>query len=128
MFKKTTTRILLGTVAAAALIGSALVPAQAATRDTIVLQENNFFGSFNTSKKTTNVVINSTVNSLMGMGFWYYNDEADIVRNTDFGTYRFAHQHIQRLPELAILRSLAILHLSQLATPEHMASWLPRTQ
>jgi len=87
VFKKTTTRILLGTVAAAALIGSALVPAQAATRDTIVLQENNFFGSFNTTKKTTNVVINSTVNSLMGMGFWYYNDEADIVRNTDFGTY-----------------------------------------
>jgi len=78
----------MGTLAAAGLVMGSMVPAQAATRSTIVLQENNYFGSFNTSKKTTNVVINSTVNSLMGMGFWYYNDEADIVRNTEFGTYQ----------------------------------------
>ena len=87
--------IAVGALAAASLVATLVVaPAQAATRDTVVLQENNNFSSFNTGKKTTNIVINSTVNSLMGMGFWYYDDNNEIVPNTDFGTY----QIIKRSP------------------------------
>jgi len=85
--------IAVGAFAAASLIATLVVaPAQASTRDTVVLQENNNFTSFNGGKRTTNVVINSTVNSLMSMGFWYYDDNNEIVPNTEFGTYRVIKQ------------------------------------
>ena len=62
-------------------------PAQAATRTTVIVHESNALTSFNTGIPGNNLVTNSDVGYLTGMGFNYYDNKRNLVKNTTFGTY-----------------------------------------
>jgi peptide/nickel transport system substrate-binding protein len=78
----------LAAAASAALAVSLLTPAQAATRSTIVIHDTNSLTSFNNSQPDTNLTINGKVGNLTGIGFYYINDQKNVVRNTTFGSYK----------------------------------------
>jgi peptide/nickel transport system substrate-binding protein len=78
----------LAAAASAALAVSLLTPAQAATRSTIVIHDTNSLTSFNSSQPDTNLTINGKVGNLTGIGFYYINDQKNVVRNTTFGNYK----------------------------------------
>ena len=81
-------KIALAVAASAALVVGALSPAQAATRSTVVIVDSNTFTSLNPSQPDHNLVLNSNVAYLSGIGFNYYNSSVDLVRNTTFGSYK----------------------------------------
>ena len=78
----------LAITASAALAVSLLTPAQAATRSTVILHETNPITGLNCSLSATNSTTCSAVNYLQGMGFNYYNDKKELVKNTVFGSYK----------------------------------------
>jgi len=78
----------LAAAASAALAVSLLTPAQAATRSTIVIHDTNSLTSFNSSQPDTNLTINGKVGNLTGIGFYYINDQKNVVRNTTFGNFK----------------------------------------
>ena len=82
----------LAAAASAALAVSLLTPAQAATRSTVVIADSNVFTSLNPSQPDHNLVLNGNVAYLSGIGFNYYNDKVDLVRNTTFGSYKITQR------------------------------------
>jgi peptide/nickel transport system substrate-binding protein len=76
-------------VAAAGALGVAglVAPAEAATRSLVVVHESNPLTSFNSGTPETNLVTNADVGYLTGMGFAYYDDKKNLIRNTTFGTF-----------------------------------------
>ncbi len=78
----------LAAAASAALAVSLLTPAQAATRSTIVIHDTNSLTSFNSGQPDTNLTINGKVGNLSGIGFYYINDQKNVVRNTTFGNFK----------------------------------------
>ena len=78
----------LAAAASAALAVSLLTPAQAATRSTIVIHDTNSLTSFNSGQPDTNLTINGKVGNLTGIGFYYINDQKNVVRNTTFGDFK----------------------------------------
>jgi peptide/nickel transport system substrate-binding protein len=70
-----------------AFIGLASLPAQAATRTTVVVTESNPLSSLNPLTPDTNLVTNSDLGYLTGIGFEYYNNKEQVVRNTALGNY-----------------------------------------
>ena len=78
----------LAAAASAALAVSLLAPAQAATRSTIVIHDTNALTSFNSGQPDTNLTINGKVGNLTGIGFYYINDQKNVVRNTTFGNFK----------------------------------------
>ena len=81
-------KVALAAVASAALAVSLLSPAQANTRSTIVIHDTNSLTSFNSSQPDTNLTINGKVGNLTGIGFYYINDQKNVVRNTTFGDFK----------------------------------------
>ena len=75
----------LATAASAALAVSLLTPAQAATRSTIILSSAGDITSLNSSTQDGNTTYNNMPASLTGMGFLYYNADAELIMNTKFG-------------------------------------------
>lgn len=75
----------LATAASVALAFTVLTPAQANTRSTIILSSAGDITSLNSSTQDGNTTYNSIPASLTGMGFSYYNDDAELVMNTKFG-------------------------------------------
>ena len=78
----------LAAAASAALAVSLLTPAQAATRSTVVLHQTNVQTGLNCSLSTTNSTVCTEQASITGMGFNYYNDKKELVKNTVFGSYK----------------------------------------
>ena len=78
----------LATAASAALAFTMLSPAQAATRSTVVLHQTNVQTGLNCSLSTTNSTVCTEQASLTGMGFNYYNEKKELVKNTTFGSYK----------------------------------------
>ena len=78
----------LAAAASAALAVSLLTPAQAATRSTVVIIDSNAFTSLNPSHNEHNLVLNSNVAYMSGIGFNYYDDKPVLVPNTTFGSYK----------------------------------------
>ena len=78
----------LATAASAALAFTLLSPAQAATRSTVVVHETNSLTSFNSGTPDTNLTINGAVGYLSGIGFNYYDDKKNLVKNPTFGSYK----------------------------------------
>jgi hypothetical protein len=68
--------------------GLSLTPANAVTRTVAVVQETNTLSGLNTAVPGKNLVTNTDVLYPTGSGFYYYNDKAQLVRNTAFGTYK----------------------------------------
>lgn len=79
-------------VAAAAAVGLAgltlATPASSATRSTIVYVASNTMTSLNSGTPDTNLVTNSEIGYLTSMGFAYYDDKPNLVRNTTLGTFK----------------------------------------
>ena len=84
----------LAAAASAALAVSLLTPAQAATRSTIVIHDTNSLTSFNSGQPDTNLTINGKVGNLTGIGFYYINDQKNVVRNTTFGSFKIVKNNL----------------------------------
>lgn len=83
----------VGAFASAALVAAgltvgAIAPAQAATKSTVTLLSSADITSLNSGTSDGNTSYNAVVGSLTGMGFTYYNADAQLVMNTDFGTMK----------------------------------------
>ena len=81
-------RLALAVVASSALAVSLLTPAQAATRSTVILHETNSITGLNCNLSATNSTTCSAVSYLQGMGFNYYNNKKELIKNTTFGSYK----------------------------------------
>ena len=75
--------------ATAALVAGSLgvVPAGANTRDTVRYVGSNTPTSLNSSHRQHNLVENGVISYMTGDGFNYYNDKAQLIKKTGFGTY-----------------------------------------
>jgi len=78
----------LAVVASSALAVSLLTPAQAATQSTVTLISSADISSLNSGTQSGNTSYNAVVGSLTGMGFTYYDSDANLVMNTKFGTMK----------------------------------------
>jgi peptide/nickel transport system substrate-binding protein len=79
-----------GAAATAALLATSLgiAPASAATKDTVRYVGSNTPTSLNSAHRQHNLVENGVIAALTGDGFNYYNDKAQLLKKTDFGTYK----------------------------------------
>ena len=75
--------------ATAALVAGSLgvMPAGANTRDTVRYVGSNTPTSLNSSHRQHNLVENAVISYMSGDGFNYYNDKAQLIKKTGFGTY-----------------------------------------
>jgi peptide/nickel transport system substrate-binding protein len=78
----------LAIAAAAALVVGLTQPASAATRSTVVIIDSNTFTSLNPGTTEHNLVLNSNVGYMTGIGFNYYNDKPELIENKTFGSYK----------------------------------------
>jgi peptide/nickel transport system substrate-binding protein len=78
----------LAIAAAAALVLGLTQPASAATRSTVVIIDSNTFTSLNSGTTEHNLVLNSNVGYMTGIGFNYYNDKPELIENKTFGSYK----------------------------------------
>jgi peptide/nickel transport system substrate-binding protein len=78
----------LAVAAAAALVVGLVQPASAATRSTVVIIDSNAFTSLNPNHNEHNLVLNSNVAYMSGIGFNYYDDKPVLVENKTFGSYK----------------------------------------
>jgi peptide/nickel transport system substrate-binding protein len=81
-------KLALATAASAALAVSLLTPAQANTRSTVIIHHTNVQTGLNCSTTTTNSTVCTDQAALTGMGFNYYNEKKELVKNTVFGNYK----------------------------------------
>ena len=81
-------KVALVATAAAGLVAGSVVPANAATRSTVVIVTSNALTSLNPSVFGQSLTINTDVSYLQGFGFYYYNEKPEIVKNTTFGSYQ----------------------------------------
>lgn len=83
-------KTVVASTAAAGLLAAGLfsVPAAHAARSTVVIHETNAFTSLNNATPDTNLVTNSDVVYMTGMGFNYYDDKKNLVPNTVLGSYK----------------------------------------
>jgi peptide/nickel transport system substrate-binding protein len=77
----------LASVSAIAVTGVITAPAHAATRSTVVIAESNAFTSLNNATPDTNLVTNSDVAYLTGIGFNYYDNKKQLLDNKELGSY-----------------------------------------
>jgi peptide/nickel transport system substrate-binding protein len=63
------------------------MPAGANTRDTVRYVGSNTPTSLNSSHRQHNLVENAVISYMSGDGFNYYNDKAQLIKKTGFGTY-----------------------------------------
>jgi peptide/nickel transport system substrate-binding protein len=78
----------LAIAAAAALVVGLVQPASANTRSTVVIIDSNAFTSLNPNHNEHNLVLNSNVAYMSGIGFNYYDDKPVLVENKTFGSYK----------------------------------------
>jgi peptide/nickel transport system substrate-binding protein len=77
---------------ATGLFAGAITPAQAATKSTVILHSSADITSLNSGIEGQGTSYNAVVGSLTGMGFTYYNSDAELVMNTKFGTMKIVKQ------------------------------------
>lgn len=86
------TRRTLVALASTALVVAGLAtgfaPAQAATKSTVTLLSTADITSLNSGTSDGNTSYNAVVGSLTGMGFSYYDSDAKLVMNTNFGSMK----------------------------------------
>ena len=69
--------------------GLSLSPANAtAANKTLIVQEGNTLSGLNTGVNGKNLVTNVDVLTPTGAGFTYFNNKAQLIRNTAFGTFK----------------------------------------
>ena len=83
---RATTASAIAALVVGSLSAGVITPAQAATQSTVTLLSTGDITSLNSGTADGNTSYNNTVGSLTGMGFTYYNSDAELVMNTKFGT------------------------------------------
>jgi len=74
--------------------GLSLAPANATAADkTVIVQEGNTLSGLNTAVNGKNLVTNVDVLYPTGAGFTYWNNKAQLVRNTAFGTFKITRNN-----------------------------------
>ncbi|MFM8927419.1 MAG: hypothetical protein ACKOFA_04375, partial [Rhodoluna sp.] len=74
--------------------GLSLAPANAtAANKTVIVQEGNTLSGLNTAVNGKNLVTNVDVVYPTGAGFTYWNNKAQLVRNTAFGTFKITRNN-----------------------------------
>lgn len=74
--------------------GLSLAPANAtAANKTVIVQEGNTLSGLNTGVNGKNLVTNVDVLYPTGSGFTYWNNKAQLVRNTAFGTFKITRNN-----------------------------------
>lgn len=74
--------------------GLSLAPANAtAANKTVIIQEGNTLSGLNTAVNGKNLVTNVDVVYPTGAGFTYWNNKAQLVRNTAFGTFKITRNN-----------------------------------
>jgi peptide/nickel transport system substrate-binding protein len=74
--------------------GLSLAPANAtAANKTVIIQEGNTLSGLNTAVNGKNLVTNVDVVYPTGAGFTYYNNKAQLIRNTAFGTFKITRNN-----------------------------------
>ncbi len=86
-------KVALVATAAAGLVAGALVPANAATRSTVVIVTSNQLTGLNPSVSDMNLTFNVDVNYFQSFGFNYYTNAPKLVKNTIFGDYKIVSQN-----------------------------------
>ena len=71
----------------AGLAAVAIAPASAAARSTVILHSSGEITSLNSSTSTGNTTYNGIVGYLTGAGFTYYDNQTNLIRNTNFGSF-----------------------------------------
>ena len=84
--------VAIATAATAGLAVGLLSPANAAPKTTVSIVQSNALTGLNPSVTNMNLTFNTDVAYLSGMGFTYYNNKAELVDNTAFGTYKVVSQ------------------------------------
>jgi len=82
MKSKRNVRIAVAALAAAGLVAGTFVPAQGATRSTVVIHDTNPLTGFNSSVSGYNLTANTAVGYLTGSGFNYYDDKKNLVQHS----------------------------------------------
>jgi peptide/nickel transport system substrate-binding protein len=103
-------KVALVATAAAGLVAGALVPANAATRSTVVIVTSNSLTGLNPSVDEMNLTINGDVSYLQSFGFYWYTNEPKLVKNTTFGNYRVISQKPFRVQYTVNPRSGQMAH------------------
>jgi len=80
--------ISVASVAGLAIAALAAAPAANAARSTVVIHYTNAFTSLNNATPDTNLVTNTDVAYMTGMGFNYYDDKKSLIANTVLGSYK----------------------------------------
>jgi len=74
--------------------GLSLDPANAtAANKTVIVQEGNTLSGLNTGVNGKNLVTNVDVLTPTGAGFTYFNNKAQLIRNTAFGTFKITRNN-----------------------------------
>lgn len=85
--------------------GLSLAPANAsAANKTMVVQESNALSGLNTAVNGFNLLTNSDVLGPTGAGFTYYNNKAQLVRNTAFGTFKITKNDCGSTPSFGCFK------------------------
>ena len=58
----------------------------------ITVAWNDFYYAFNDGLADTNATSNAVVNYMAKSGFWHYNADSELVKDTDFGTYELVEE------------------------------------
>ena len=90
-------KVAIVATAAAGLFAGSVVPANAATRSTVVIVTSNALTSLNPSVFGQSLTINTDVSYLQGFGFYYYNEKPALVKNTTFGSYQVVSKNPLRV-------------------------------
>lgn len=86
--------IALVAVSILGVTGLSLAPANAtAANKTVIVQEGNTLSGLNTAVNGKNLVTNVDVVYPTGAGFTYYNNKAQLIRNTAFGTFKITRNN-----------------------------------
>jgi len=78
----------LAAASAVAVTGVLVAPAHAATKTTVVMTEPSPLTSLNYNATDMNLNTNLDVTYPTGFGFWYADNQKNLVNNTKFGSYK----------------------------------------
>ncbi len=82
------TVLALAAASAVAVTGVITAPAHAATKTTVVMTEPSPLTSLNYNATDMNLNTNLDVTYPTGFGFWYADNQKNLVNNTKFGSYK----------------------------------------
>ena len=78
----------LAAASAVAVTGVLVAPAHAATKTTVVMTEPSPLTSLQYNATDMNLNTNLDVTYPTGFGFWYADNQKNLVNNTKFGSYK----------------------------------------